>query len=86
MVLVVRDILVFFFVDQLSFCLFLVLTVNACFCFSLTMISNIMADAAEEAGVAPSEPGVPTGVAAVSPMSEHSYGSFGSAISMEEAM
>ena len=49
------------------------------------MISNIVATAAEEAGVAALEP-VPTGVKAVSPRSEHSYGSFGSVISMEEAM
>ena len=44
-----------------------------------------MASAAEEAGVVPTDAGVPSGISAGSPRSEHSYGSFGSAISMDDS-
>lgn len=46
-----------------------------------------MADAAEEAGVVPAEPGVPSNANAVSPRSEHSFASsLGSVMELEEAM
>ena len=73
------------FPDKLSGSLYAMDVAHA-WTWGLNMISDIMASAAENAGVAPKEPGVPSGQAAVSPKSEHSYGSFGSVISMEAAI